>query len=401
MRRAACTIASANYLPYARTLCESFKDQHPGYEMFVLIVDRLPAGVDLSPEPFTAVPVEELRIPDFKALSFQYDILELNTNVKPTFMKWLLASGIDELIYFDPDIQIFSSVEFIYDLLHTMNVVLTPHATAPFPGKDHGLEQEFLSLGVFNLGFVAVSHSEEASKFLDWWEERCLDLGFADPRNGLFVDQKWANLAPALFDGVSILKHPGCNMAHWNIHERRLSRRLDGYWVNDAVPLVFYHFSGFKVDETELVSSKHRGALTIADRRDLEGVLTDYRSRLLMNGIREYQGHRYAFGTFSDGRPISLLARRVYSLKRADFSGEDPFDSGSSFYAFAKSKKLLGTKDSSGKFNALNYDKSDRRVRSINRALRLCLSVLGSDRYTMLMKYLSYITVLRNQEGLF
>src|SRR5258708_3610367 len=113
MRRAACTIVSANYLPYARTLCESFKKYHSGYEIFLLLVDELPSTVDLSTEQFHLVRIEELAIPHFRSIAFQYDILELNTNVKPTFLKHLLRQGIDQLIYFDPDIYVFGSADFI------------------------------------------------------------------------------------------------------------------------------------------------------------------------------------------------------------------------------------------------------------------------------------------------
>ena len=52
MIRAACTIVSANYLPYARTLCDSFREFHPEYKIYVLLVDRLPSGYDPSQENF-------------------------------------------------------------------------------------------------------------------------------------------------------------------------------------------------------------------------------------------------------------------------------------------------------------------------------------------------------------
>ncbi|HEY0760291.1 MAG TPA: group 1 glycosyl transferase [Acidisarcina sp.] len=401
MRRAACTIVSANYLPYARTFCQSFRMYHPSYELYVLLVDRIPPALDLAAEDFILVPVEELGIPNFPSIAFLYDILELNTNVKPTFLKWLLARGVQQLIYFDPDICVYSNADVIYDLLQTSNIIITPHITRAPEDKQHLLEQELLSLGTFNLGFVAVSGSAESLKFLDWWEERCLEKGFADPRNALFVDQKWVNLAPAMFDGVLILKHPGCNMAHWNIHERHLTRAGDSYRVNDAVPLIFYHFSGFKAAETTLVSGKDRSGVTIEERPDLGQILSEYRNLLLGNGLKECESYPYAFGVFEDGQPITALARRVYSFKRSELPAANPFAVPGGFHDLAKRTGLLGTKDRSGKFNALNYDKDDWRIRSINRLLKLALRVLGCDRYTMLMKYISYISILRNQEELF
>ena len=77
-------------------------------------------------------------------------------------------------------------------------------------------EQDLLYNGTFNLGFIAVRRCAEGARLLDWWEERCLGLGFSEGRSGLFVDQKWINLAPGLFEGVAIERHAGCNMAYWN-----------------------------------------------------------------------------------------------------------------------------------------------------------------------------------------
>ena len=83
MKRAACTIVSLNFLPYARVLCGSFHQHHPDCDFCILLVDRIPADLDLSREPCRVVPVEDLDIPDFLSVAFKYDILELNTNVNP------------------------------------------------------------------------------------------------------------------------------------------------------------------------------------------------------------------------------------------------------------------------------------------------------------------------------
>jgi len=37
------------------------------------------------------------------------------------------------------------------------------------------------------------------------------------------VDQKWINLVPLLFEGISISRHVGLNAAFWNLHERTIS----------------------------------------------------------------------------------------------------------------------------------------------------------------------------------
>ena len=168
MIRAACTIVSLNYLPYARTLCDSFLSFHPNDKFYVLLVDKLPTGTELSGEKFQTILVEDLGIPDFDSIAFKFGILELNTNVKPTFLKRLFSLGAQQVIYFDPDILVCAALDPVYKALNESAIVLTPHCTAPNEGSPHG-EVLLLIAGVFNLGFIALSSSQESDRFLDWW----------------------------------------------------------------------------------------------------------------------------------------------------------------------------------------------------------------------------------------
>src|ERR1700761_7678550 len=117
MKRAACTIVSANYLHFAWSLAESFFYFHPKDEFYLLLVDKLPEGIKLRDSRVKLIDVEKIGLRDFKSLAFKYDILELNTGVKPTFLKYVFSLGVEKVIYFDPDIYIFHSLDVVYDLL--------------------------------------------------------------------------------------------------------------------------------------------------------------------------------------------------------------------------------------------------------------------------------------------
>jgi hypothetical protein len=395
MTRAACTIVSFNYLPYARTLCASFLALHPECKFYVLLVDRLPEGFVLSQEQFELVAVEDLGILDFPSVAFKYDILELNTNVKPTFLKMLLARGLDEIIYLDPDIFIYQALAPVFESLAKYAIVLTPHALSPVP--DHGQsELVLLSAGIFNLGFLAIKRCQETDLFLSWWEARCLELAYDEQRASMFVDQKWINLVPCFFDSVEILKHQGCNVAYWNLHERQLSRQDNGWMVNETDPLLFFHFSGISVDGKERIS-KYTEKLTLLNRPDLRSLFENYRTQLIKHGIRETYVNKYAFDTFDNGQFINRLTRSLFAANLDRFSGENPFHSSSKFYTWARAKHLLSVSDSAKTYTSKSYSNVDSRIRFIHTTLRLALRTLGADRYTILMKYLSYISILRNQ----
>jgi hypothetical protein len=393
MARAACTIVSLNYLAYARTLCDSFLRFHPECKFYVLLVDRLPKDVDLSNEKFELVQVEELGIPNFQSVAFKYDILELNTNVKPTFLKALLARGIDQVVYLDPDIFVYRTLDSVFDALSDQSIVLSPHALSP---NDDQSELIFLSCGVFNLGFVAVKKCAETDRFLSWWENRCLNLAFSEQRTGLFVDQKWTNLVPCFFDSVKILKNPGCNMAYWNLHERQLSQAGDVWMVNQSNPLEFFHFSGISVDGGERIS-KFTDRFDLINRPELRTILEDYRAKLIDNGFRNSYSGKYAFGVFDNGQYISRLARSIYAANLDRFSGENPFSSSSKFYLWAKKTRLLCARDSANSYTLRSYSKVDLRLRLLHALLRVMLRLMGAERYTVMLKYLSHISILRNQ----
>jgi hypothetical protein len=398
MKRVACTIVSANYLHFGWTLAESFLKLHPNDEFHLLLVDRLPANFSLRDPRVHVTEVEKLDLPEFHSLAFKFDILELNTGVKPSYLKYLFALGVDKIIYFDPDIYLFASIEFIYQTLDYASIVLTPHILTATPDPQHTYEKDFLNSGVFNLGFVAVSNSQQGRAFLDWWEERCLQFGFHDLRSGLFVDQKWVNLALCFFDGIHILREVGCNVAYWNLQERSLSVNDGEYRVNGYSPLFFFHYSGYRINFPDELSSKLRIPQPINET--LKRLLNFYRERLYANGAETYPNYAYTYAVFSNGSLVTSLARKIYSITIDQWQNSDPFDASGAFFRAAQKAGLLSRQDESGRFNSMNLPADDWRIRVINRVLFFLPRIVGGDKYTMLMKYLSFITILRNQRQL-
>jgi len=397
---AACTIVSRNYLHYARTLCESFLRAYPDGRFFVLVVDRPSAAEPPVVERFTTVWVEELGIPDFAAIAFKYNILELNTCVKPSFLAWLLDRyGVDRLVYLDPDTFVYSRMVEVEAILAEADLVLTPHILAPIQDQKRPAERDFLLSGVYNLGFVGVNRRPGSRAFLEWWERRCLTLGFSDQKAGLFVDQKWIDLAPCLFEGTRILRHPGYNVAYWNLHERTIDRDGGEFRVNGSAALRFFHFSGIDLGAREQLS-KYQDRHSLVQRADLRPLFDGYRESVAASGVTESAKARYAFDYFSNGARINELTRRVYAAGLDKFAGADPFDASGPFYAFARARGLLSA--SSGPPPVVvRPDADDVRVRTIGLVLRALLRVLGPDRYALLMKYLAHISLLRNQRSLF
>jgi hypothetical protein len=396
----ACTIVSPNYLAYARTVSASYRAQHSDHLFFVLIVADL--GLEdrkiFEGDGFTPIMLAEIGLEDLRGEGMKYDILELNTNVKPTFMKYLIQRfDLENLTYLDPDIFVYAPLTPVLDALNDGSMaVLTPHMTTTVDdGKLPG-EQEMLYNGTYNLGFIAVRRCEESLRLLSWWERRCLDLGFSEGRTGLFVDQKWMNLAPGMFEQVKILRHPGCNMAYWNLHERTLSEDAEGFTVNGRARLCFFHFSGIVLDDPDMLS-KNTNRYTLADRPDLSTLFREYKSTVLANKDAVREGLAYGFDRLTDGTMVTRLARRIYAKHQTRWAGEDPFDATGNFAVFAKKLRLVAGKAVSEKTTWREFNPKDRRVEMVHWLLKIALRVLGPNRYELLMRYLAHITVLRNQ----
>lgn len=406
MTKAACTIVSPNYLAFARTLASSYVAQHPDQRFYVLIVADLadPAPFRIDPA-FTPVMLGEIGLAHLRAEAMKYDILELNTNVKPTFMRYLLETqGLDALVYLDPDIFVYQPLDPVFEALAAgATAVLTPHMTTPVFDGCSPSEQDLLFNGTYNLGFIGVGRTEEGLRLLRWWEERCLQLGFSEGRTGLFVDQKWMNLAPGLFDRVVISRDAGLNMAYWNLHERRLAEGTQGLVVENSesvrVPLRFFHFSGLAPTEPEVIS-RNTDRFTLASRPDLRAIFDAYKAAVRQNGGHPSEALPYGFDQFSDGTAITRLARRLYAAHQEHFaSSNDPFDAQGAFARFAREQRLVQGKAQPAKATWKQFNPEDRRVGAVHRMLRLALRALGPNRYELLMRYLAHISVLRYQSA--
>ncbi len=313
---AACSVATKSYLARARVLAESYRSQHPGVPLFLLLVDRIDGYFDPAQEPFTAICVEDLDIEDWPSLAFRYSQVELSSALKPGILQHLIDRlGFRKVLFLDTDVLVTGSLEPVVDLLDRHAVVLTPHLQEPVSAGSTARELVILRSGAYNGGLVGVSDLPEAYAFLDWWWARCRENALIRQSDGVFLDQRWLDLAPGMFPGVHIAREPGLNVAYWNVGERRVE------WgekpsVNGA-PLRFFHFSAFPYGAEERLSLYHH-ADALHAHPELVPLFAEYRRRLERCGHGKCRDWPYAFGCFDNGVPITQLARDYYWEMEAD-----------------------------------------------------------------------------------
>jgi len=60
--------------------------------------------------------------------------------------------------------------------------------------------------------------------FLRWWAQVVQTESIFDLSRGYFADQSWFQHAPSFVSGFAELRHPGYNLAAWNIDQHRLAQ---------------------------------------------------------------------------------------------------------------------------------------------------------------------------------
>ncbi len=243
------TSITTNYLPKAAALAHSVKRVHPEATFHVVLSDDAP---DLAPRVTGAfdsiINIRDLPIENLSRFIFRHRLVELCTAVKGTAFQHIADRfGAERVYYFDPDIIVTNRLDGLERALDVGGVLLTPHSIEPETDPMAVVDNELCCLrnGVYNLGFLAVRMNRDGRKFIDWWADRLRTYCYAEVENGLFTDQRWVDLAPAIFDGITILREPQYNVSTWNLTHRRATGEAPyGIEINGR-PLVFYHFSGF------------------------------------------------------------------------------------------------------------------------------------------------------------
>ncbi|WP_293311988.1 glycosyltransferase [Pedobacter sp. UBA5917] len=274
------TICSNNYLAQAAVLGRSIGKNNPNTSFQIFLCDTKSSEIDYNLLDLEVTEVSSIE-PEIVQLAKKYNIVELNTAVKPAIFKYLFnLKGIEKAIYLDPDTCVFDSLAIIDEELDHHSIIFTPHILTPIPrdGKTPD-ENLFLNFGSFNLGFLALKNDKNSSDLLEWWKAHTYENGFIMSEKGIFVDQLPMNLAPIFFDGVKVLKHFGCNMAPWNLHERFLYKVGEKYIVNSSENLIFYHFSSFTVDRSILPKWLNR--FILEDRSDLVEIYNQYNANVV------------------------------------------------------------------------------------------------------------------------
>ena len=337
------TIVSANYIAFAATLMQSVRQFHPDVARYIILSDAMHSfgEVDLAAE---VVACDELGIHLLGNMKLWYSVIEFNTAVKPFTFEYLFTErGFQKVIYLDPDTQLYAPLDEVFNGLIEHSLVLTPHMTRPLQDGKHPSDLSIMKSGVYNLGFTAIRNDTDGRALVRWWCERLFAHCRVDVPGNMFTDQRWMDLSPVFVERPFLLRHPGYNVAYWNLVHRTVVRDDEGRWLVNGLPLAFFHFSGIK-PEDPTVFSKHQDRFTIETLGPVAQLCDEYRARVLANGWLTHNKIAYAYAKFGDGRSI-LDGMRRWILRAIDdgrLNPNRPLRLGSVYFDTAAEDRFAG-----------------------------------------------------------
>jgi glycosyltransferase involved in cell wall biosynthesis len=312
------TICSCNYLGHALTLRSSFLEQHPGADFRIVLADEPDGDVKAMLEGVAYIEGRDIGIPTYFDMAFRYNIVEFNTAIKPaSILHMFRTTGCDRVYYIDPDIYALQPWTHIAELMDRgASAVVTPHITAPLEDKLDPDDFRIMRTGIYNLGFIAFRNTPQSIAFIEWWGRKMLKDCRTDLAEGIFQDQKYIDLITCFVDDVGVLRHPGYNIAYWNLPHREVERR-DGVWTANGDPIHFFHFSGVTPDNKK-VFSKHQNRYPSTD---VLGVLRDlvfeYTGKVEANAHARFKKVPYRYGFLTDGTPVTQDMRSIHAREVA------------------------------------------------------------------------------------
>jgi hypothetical protein len=228
-------------------------------------------------------------------------------------------SAVETVSYFDPDIRVYSSLSPLFEKVRQKGIIVTPHGCTydDSPENIKG-EKSMLAVGIYNLGFIATSRSDETCEFLRWWMLRLKNhCTYRADIPGTFFDQNWVMLAGLYFDQFFVEKNPGYNLAHWNLFERKVTITEGKYVVNREHSLVFVHFSGYKPETPDMILARSNNPLDFSGHLDLKPLFDDYKKSLLENNYKQFKAIKWCYQkskekTGSAAEILSILKRGLF-----------------------------------------------------------------------------------------
>jgi len=314
MKIAVYTSCALNYYAKARALAYSIARNSPNTSVTLCLCDEPDDDFDPLGHGFSRV-WQPKDLGYSRAWIFEHNVMELCTGIKGRALVKLMQEepDADMFVYLDPDVYVYNDLSEVDKYLSGFSIGLVPHILT-VETTDIGVQMTEMSVtehGIYNLGHLFVRPDDNGRALAKWWADRLDKYCFDDKTIGLFTDQRWMDLVPAVFDGVKILRVPNLDVASWNISTRNIIQTEAGNersFEVDGWPLITYHFSGTGPAGThrkvrEIFAPSSGGVAEI--ERHYEEIISGF-------GQKRLEAVPPIYDFFDNGEKIPAEARKIY-----------------------------------------------------------------------------------------
>ncbi|WP_122402309.1 glycosyl transferase [Bradyrhizobium vignae] len=257
MERVYCTCFDRNYLSRGLALYHSLRRHAPGSRLWVLCLDQVAYQLLRDQALPDLIPVQlsdfETADPDVAATRAIRSLVEYYFTLCPAWLLYVAQeeAGAEWVTYLDSDLFFFGSPELIYEELGGAAFAIIPHRYPP------ALER-LKRFGIYNVGWVGARTDPDGLAPLRWWRAKCIEWCCDYVDGERFADQGYLQELARRFSRVKAIENPGANLAPWNLTNYQIGFRAPEILINDAQPLIFFHFQGVKRGFGCFIFNNHR-----------------------------------------------------------------------------------------------------------------------------------------------
>lgn len=324
------TVATGATMAGAMALAKSLAETNPELEVTIVRVDLLHHEESLAGDGsrqllhivgLDALPIDEVLLFE---LATVLAIEELGVVLRPWALAFVLAGDAQAALYLSPDSYVCDRLDDLFVLAGQHGAVVTPRFDS-LPVRDGLLptEEQILADGFFEEGLLGIGRQRLAP--LKSWQTRIMgDFGSAIAELPL-GGRRWFDVVAHLVD-AHVLRDDGYALAHWNLHERTVSRAGEGYSAN-GVPVRTLRFQGYCSSTPWLLSTETSAnpRVLLSESPELRELCDRYRATLSRQRAED-PAPTYLFDRLSDGTVLTPRLRQLFhrELIRARVAEEEP-----------------------------------------------------------------------------
>jgi hypothetical protein len=255
MNRHYCCCFDHRYIPRALAMIRSLRNFERHIDVWVLCLSdechRIMSAIAEPGVRLITMSEFERDNRDLVLAKTNRSVIEYYFTCTPSLVCYVMsrvANG-DLVIYVDGDLYFVADPEPLFAELGDGAVSIVPHRFAP---KAQHLDR----FGLYNVGWLVFRNDARGASVADWWRRRCNEWCYDFPDGDRFADQKYLEQFAAQSEGVIVLRHPGANLAPWNLGRHALSLERGEITV-DGARLIFFHFHGMRTLGRVLYLTEH------------------------------------------------------------------------------------------------------------------------------------------------